>query len=142
MTSDAVRRRLTSGRVLVVEDDDDLRLAIRFSLEQMGWTVEAVSTGADGIAAALKTIPDVITLDIGLPDVDGREVLKHLKSDPETAWIPVVILSAGTGGPSAAALLDAGAQDYIAKPFSSDELGTRLGVARRVAAAHRLLVSQ
>ena len=141
MPSDTVSPRQTSGRVLVVEDDDDLRLAIRFSLEQLGWTVEAVSTGADGIAAALRDIPDVITLDIGLPDIDGREVLALLKSDAETAWIPVVILSAGTGGPSVTALLHAGAQDYIAKPFSSEELGTRLAVARRVAAAHRLLVT-
>ena len=141
MPSDGVPRRQASGRVLVVEDDDDLRLAIRFALEQLGWTVDAVPTGADGLASALRDMPDVITLDIGLPDIDGREVLSRLKSDTETAWIPVVILSAGTGGPSVATLLQAGAQDYIAKPFSADELGTRLAVARRVAAAHRLLVT-
>ena len=125
----------------MIEDDDDLRLAIRLALEQLGWTVEVSSTGADGIASAIENMPDVITLDIGMPDIDGREVLSRLKSNAETAWIPVVILSAGTGGPSAATLLDAGAQDCIAKPFSSAELGTRLGVARRVAATHRLLVS-
>ncbi len=141
MTFDVALRRDTSGRVLVVEDDDDLRVALRFSLEQLGWTVEAVSTGAAGIASALQDTPDVIVLNIELHDIDGREVLSRLKSDVETAWIPVVILSAETWGPTAVALLQAGAQDYIAKPFSSDELGTRLGVARHVAAAHRLLVA-
>jgi PAS domain S-box-containing protein len=140
MNVDAVPRADTSGRVLVIEEDDNLRLAIRFYLEQQGWTVEAVSTGTDGIDAALRNAPDVITLDIDLVDMDGREALACLKSDAGTSWIPVVILSAGPGGPGAAALLHAGAQDYMAKPFSSDELGTRLGVARRVAAAHRLAV--
>jgi DNA-binding response OmpR family regulator len=141
MTPDAVPLRQASGRVLVVEDDDDLRLAIRFALELLGWTVSEVSTGADAVIAALRDQPDVITLDIGLPDIDGHEVLLRLKSDPETAWMPVVVLSAGTGGASVANLLKAGAQEYIAKPFSLDELGTRLEVAWRVAAAHRLLVA-
>src|ERR1700722_2949918 len=141
MTFDVAPRRDSSGRVLVGEEDDDLRVAIRISLEQLGWTVEAVSTGAAGIASALKDTPDVIALDIGLSDIDGRDLFARLKSNVETAWIPVVILSGESGGTTAAALLRAGAQDYIAKPFSSEELGTRLGVARRVAAAHRLLVT-
>jgi len=128
-------------RVLLIEDDVDLRFSVRLSLEAVGWAVVEASTAATGVVSAQRDDPDVIVLDLGLPDGDGREVLARLKSRAETAWVPIVVLSGRAEASLVAALLRAGAEDYVVKPFSTDELEARLIAARRVSLEHRRLAS-
>jgi two-component system, sensor histidine kinase and response regulator len=130
---------LPQPRVLLVEDDDDLRFGMRLVLQTAGWDVAEASTGAEAIERAQRVDPDVILLDLGLPDGDGRGVLTKLKAVAETAWIPVVVLSAHAGSALVCELLRAGAQDYLLKPCSTDEIEARLVTARRVAVEHRRL---
>ena len=126
-------------RVLLVEDDADLRWTVRLALDAMGWIVAEASTAAEALVQARRDDPDVILLDLGLPDGDGRVVLTQLKETEETEWIPVVVLSARAGGSQVSDLLRSGAQDYLVKPCSMDELEARLVTARRVAVEHRRL---
>src|ERR1035437_8066 len=126
-------------RVLLVDDEVDLHLAIRLRLNASGWAVTEASSAAQAIVMAKQYPPDVIVLDLGLPDGDGHGVLAELKSSVDTGWIPVVILSARTEDSTVSSLLREGAQDYIFKPFSPDELEARLIAARRVAVEHRQL---
>src|ERR1035441_8693146 len=126
-------------RVLLVDDEVDLHLAIRLGLNASGWAVTEASSAAQAIVMAKQYQPDVIVLDLGLPDGDGHGVLAELKSSVDTGWIPVVVLSARTEDSTVSSLLREGAQDYIFKPFSPDELEARLIAARRVAVEHRQL---
>ena len=121
----------------MVDDNAQLQVAIRRALEAAGWAVTEASTGAEAIVLAQRVDPDVIVLDLGLPDEDGRQVLARLKSLAATAWIPVVVVSARAGRSEVDGLLRAGAQDYVVKPVRSDELEARLVAARRVALDHR-----
>ena len=130
---------LSQPKVLLIDDEADLRLAIRLELDAAGWAVTEAWTAAQAIAMAQQYQPDVIVLDLGLPDGDGHGVMAELKSSVETGWIPVVILSASTEASMVSSLLREGAQDYIFKPFSPDELEARLIAARRVAVEHRQL---
>ena len=123
-------------RVLLIDDDVDSRLATSLALGAGGWAVTESSTATEAVAMARLCQPDVIALDLGLPDGNGHGVLAELKSTDDTRWIPVVVLSAGTQG-SAANLLREGAQDYVQKPVSPDEFEARLAAARRVAVEHR-----
>ncbi len=118
-----------------------MRLTVRLSLGAMGWECVESSTAAEAVASARRDDPDVVLLDLGLPDGDGREVLRQLKATASTAWIPVVMLSARAEASHVCDLLRAGAQDYLVKPCSMDELEARLATARRVATAHRRLNS-
>src|SRR5664280_221070 len=124
-------------RVLLVDDEVDLHLAIRLRLNASGWAVTEASSAAQAIVMAKQYQPDVIVLDLGLPDGDGHGVLAELKSSVETGWIPVVILSERTEDSTVSSLLREGAQDYVFKPFLPDELEARLIAARRVAVEHR-----
>jgi two-component system sensor histidine kinase/response regulator len=123
--------------VLLVDDDSDLRAAVRVWLDGAGWTVTEASTGAEAIATAQGVQPDVIVLDLGLPPSDRRWVLAELKSSVATAWIPVVMVSDRREDSTVGDLLRAGAEDYIQKPISLNELEARLVAARRVAVEHR-----
>jgi two-component system sensor histidine kinase/response regulator len=125
--------------VLLVEDEPDTRLSIRLALGSMGWKISEASTGAEALVCAQRDDPDVVLLDLGLPDADGRDVLLQLKASHSAAWIPVVVLSARGDATQVSDLLRAGAQDYLVKPCSMDELEARLATARRVATAHRRL---
>ena len=125
--------------VLLVEDEPDTRLSVRLALGSMGWRISEASTGAEALTCAHRDDPDVVLLDLGLPDADGRDVLLKLKASPSAAWIPVVVLSARGDAAQVSDLLRAGAQDYLVKPCSMDELEARLATARRIATAHRQL---
>ncbi len=127
------------ARVLFVDDDADTRLSVRLALSAAGWEYLEAPTAAEAIERVERDDPDVILLDLGLPDEDGRDVLLQLKSDPSTAWIPVVVLSARAEPFQVADLLRSGAQDYLVKPCAMDELEARLATARRIATAHRCL---
>jgi PAS domain S-box-containing protein len=139
MPSEYVAAGRDQPRVLLIDDDVDLRLAVRSALDAAGWAVSEASNRAEAIAMVRQCQPQVIVLDLELPDEDGRAVLAELKGSVDTGWIPIVVLSGLTDGSTASTLLREGAQDYIQKPFSPDELEARLFAARRVTVQHRQL---
>ena len=115
-------------RVLVVDDDRALARALAINLKARGYDVEVATTGADALKAAAATPPDVVILDLGLPDLDGLDVLAGLRGWTST---PVLVLSARQDQAQKVAALDAGADDYVTKPFGMDELLARLRAALR-----------
>lgn len=114
--------------VLVIDDEVQIRRLLRVNLEANGYRVLESATGADGIIVAAQHRPDVVLLDLGLPDTDGVTVLKRLR---EWSRVPVVVLSVRDRDEDKIAALDNGADDYITKPFSTGELLARLRVAQR-----------
>jgi two-component system KDP operon response regulator KdpE len=120
--------------ILMVEDEAAIRRFLRVALEAQRFRVLEASTGSQGLALAAARAPDIILLDLGLPDMDGLQVLKRLR---EWTDVPVIILSARGRDDDKARGLDAGADDYLTKPFSVVELLARLRVALRHAAHRR-----
>jgi two-component system KDP operon response regulator KdpE len=114
--------------VLVVDDEAQIRRFLQISLEANDYVVHQAATGQEGLAQAAALRPDVIVLDLGLPDMDGLAVLQHLR---EWSHVPVIVLSVRNADTDKVALLDAGADDYLTKPFSLDELLARLRTAQR-----------
>lgn len=120
---------MSSGpRVLVIDDEPQIRRFLRISLEASGYEVHEVATGLEGINRAAQLRPDLIILDMGLPDIDGLEVLRRLR---EWTTTPTIILSVRDADDDKVAALDAGADDYLTKPFSLEELMARMRVAQR-----------
>ncbi|WP_406181203.1 response regulator [Streptomyces canus] len=115
-------------RVLVVEDDPQLVRALVINLQARRYGVEAAPDGATALRLAAARQPDVVLLDLGLPDMDGVDVIKGLRG-----WtrVPILVLSARQASDEKVAALDAGADDYVTKPFSMDELLARLRAAVR-----------
>jgi two-component system KDP operon response regulator KdpE len=118
----------TVARILLIDDDASLLRALRIGLGARGYDVVLAKTGADGITQASLTGPDVVVLDLGLPDLDGVEVCRRLRS-----WtrVPIIVLSAAGSEGRKVAALDSGADDYVTKPFGMAELEARLRVALR-----------
>lgn len=114
--------------VLIIDDEVQIRRLLRVALEANDYVVCEAEQGQHGLAEAATRRPDVIILDLGLPDLDGVEVLKRLREWSET---PVLILSVRDREEQKVAALDAGADDYVTKPFSTIELLARLRVAQR-----------
>ena len=128
-------------RVLLVEDDPRLRQPLTLTLQAKGYDVAAVGTGRDALAAVAGERPDLIVLDLGLPDMDGLQVLQHLRPG---LTVPILVLSARDSETEKVRLLDAGANDYVTKPFGMQELLARVRVALRQAgpdAAYRAVVT-
>lgn len=123
--------------VLVVEDEGDIAGLIRHALERSGDTaVEVVSSGDEALRAATEHPPDLILLDLNLPNIGGLEVCRLLRGRPATATVPIIILTARTSEGDRVTGLDAGADDYVIKPFSLRELSARVrAVLRRGRAA-------
>ena len=120
---------MTDGaQVLVVDDEAQIRRFLRISLEANGYRVDETNNGLEAIARAAQIRPDLIILDLGLPDMDGLEVLKRLREWTKT---PVIILSVRDANKDKISALDAGADDYLSKPFSVEELMARIRVAQR-----------
>ncbi|MFI9610458.1 response regulator [Streptomyces sp. NPDC052023] len=115
-------------RVLVVEDDPQLVRALVINMQARHYGVDAAPDGATALRLAAARQPDVVVLDLGLPDMDGVDVIKALRG-----WtrVPILVLSARRASDEKVAALDAGADDYITKPFSMDELLARLRAAVR-----------
>lgn len=113
---------------LVIDDEPQLRRLLRTALEGEGYRVDEAASGADGLRAAASRPPDVVLLDLGLPDFDGLQVLRRLR---EWCKAPVLVLSVREGQEDKVAALDAGADDYVTKPFDMVELFARLRAARR-----------
>jgi two-component system KDP operon response regulator KdpE len=115
-------------RVLVVEDDPRLVRALVLNLQARHYGVDAAPDGATALRLAAARQPDVVLLDLGLPDMDGVDVIKGLRG---WARVPILVLSARQGSDEKVAALDAGADDYVTKPFSMNELLARLRAAVR-----------
>jgi two-component system KDP operon response regulator KdpE len=134
--------------VLIVEDEPQIARALAINLKARGWQVVVAADGRGALEAAAVRRPDVVILDLGLPDIDGVEVIEGLRG-----WtrVPIIVLSARQDSADKVDALDAGADDYVTKPFGMDELLARLraavrramptdGVAEPVVTAGRLVV--
>src|SRR5256886_4990018 len=128
-----------STRVLVVEDDPDIAELVARYLEKAGYTTARVSSGRDALDAVRAKAPDLIVLDVMLPHVDGLEVCRLLRANDRTASIPIIMLTARADESERIVGLEIGADDYLAKPFSPNELVARVRAlvrrAQRIAPA-------
>ena len=113
---------------LVIDDEVQIRRLLRLTLEAHGYKVFEAATGKDGLLEAAQRRPEIVLLDLGLPDMDGVTILKRLR---EWSKVPVLVLSVRDRDEDKIAALDAGADDYVTKPFSTGELLARLRVAQR-----------
>lgn len=116
------------AQVLIVDDELQIRRFLRISLETTGYHVHETATGQEAILKTAQLRPDLVILDMGLPDMEGLEVLKRLREWTQT---PVIILSVRDSDHDKVAALDAGADDYLTKPFSLEELMARIRTAQR-----------
>ena len=116
------------ARILVVDDEEAIVRALAANLKARGYEVDLAATGEQGLDLAARRHPDAVILDLGLPGIDGQEVVRGLRG-----WtrVPIIILSARGEESEKVAALDAGADDYVAKPFGMDELMARLRAALR-----------
>ena len=117
--------------VVIIEDEARIRRFLRAALQGHGYRLFEAATGAEGLIEASSRQPEVVIIDLGLPDMDGLEVIRRLR---EWSSVPVLVLSARGGERDKVTALDAGADDYIEKPFGTDELLARIRVALRHAA--------
>ena len=115
--------------VLVAEDDEDILALVVFDLEDEGYEVVTTRNGEDAVALALERHPDLILLDVAMPGLDGYEVTRRLRADESTRGTPVVLLTARAQVKDVIEGFEAGANDYVTKPFRPDELRTRLHAA-------------
>lgn len=113
-------------RILVVEDDRDIADLVARYLGKAGFTVETVGSGREGLAALQAQPPDVLILDLMLPHVSGLDICRAARKDPKTAAIPIIMVTARAEESERIAGLELGADDYIAKPFSPNELVARV----------------
>jgi len=120
-----------AASVLLIEDEAEIRGVIRSTLTRHGYRLYEASTGREGMANAAARNPDVILLDLGLPDLDGLEVIRQVR---RWAAIPIIVLSARGQEQAKVNALDAGADDYVTKPFGINELLARMRVVLRHAA--------
>lgn len=119
----------TRPLVLVAEDEEDILDLVVFDLEDEGYEVLTARNGEEAIALALERHPDLILLDVAMPGLDGYEVTRRLRADESTRGTPVVLLTARAQVRDVIAGFEAGANDYVTKPFRPDELRTRLHAA-------------
>ena len=126
---------LSDCRVLVVDDEPQIQRFLHVALTAAGYDVVSAETGAQALRLAVTSAPDLIVLDLGLPDRDGKEVLREIRTFSQT---PVIILSARDRESEKIEALDLGADDYVEKPFGIGELTARLRAALR----HKASVAQ
>jgi two-component system KDP operon response regulator KdpE len=117
-----------NGTILLIEDEPQMRRFLRVTLQSYGYSLIEAATGQEGLTQAATRKPDVVLLDLGLPDIDGLEVLSKIREWSQT---PVIILSARGQEQDKIKALDAGADDYLTKPFGAGELLARIRVALR-----------
>jgi DNA-binding response OmpR family regulator len=116
----------TKATILVADDDPDIQSLVVLRLERSGYRVIRASDGEEALELALAEHPDLAVLDIMMPKLDGCEVTRSLRSNPETADMPVILLTARVQDGDVTRGLEAGATDYVEKPFSPQELGARV----------------
>jgi two-component system KDP operon response regulator KdpE len=115
-------------RILVVDDEPQILRALRTSLQAHGYEVSLAATGDEALTEASRTMPELVILDLGLPDMDGTDVIRELRSWSDA---PVIVLSVREAQTAKVAALDAGADDYVTKPFGLPELLARIRAASR-----------
>ena len=121
-------------QVLIIEDDARIRPLVMRALGDLGYAVSAASTGMQGLSMAVETRPDLVILDLGLPDVDGTQVLSMLRAVSD---VPVIVASARDDDPSLVSCLDAGADDYVVKPYTTTQLEARIRAVLRRSGSDR-----
>jgi two-component system KDP operon response regulator KdpE len=114
--------------VVLIEDEPQIRRFLRATLTSQGYRLFEATTGADGLVEVGSRLPDVVVVDLGLPDMDGLQVIRRLR---EWSAVPIIVLSALGQEQDKVAALDAGADDYVSKPFGAGELLARIRVALR-----------
>jgi DNA-binding response OmpR family regulator len=112
--------------ILAADDDEDILEMVAFRLERSGYTVVRAHDGAEALAAARETLPDLIVLDVMMPKLDGYEVTRALRAQESTSRIPIILLTARVQDADVQKGFDAGADDYVRKPFSPQELRSRV----------------
>ncbi len=118
------------ANVLIIEDDATIRTAVIRALTARGHSTMSSPTALDGLQSIVAQPPDVVLLDLGLPDLDGQALLAMIRA---VSTVPVIVVSARDDGPQIIAALDAGADDYLVKPYASDQLDARIrALLRRV----------
>ncbi len=125
-SADAVRET-----ILVIEDEEDLREVVTYNLKREGYRVVATGSGLEGLKKACDEAPDLVLLDLMLPDLDGLEICRRLRLDPLTARLPVIMVTAKGEESDVVLGLGIGADDYVAKPFSPRELVARVKAVLR-----------
>lgn len=126
------------AKILLVEDEDDLRQVVSFNLENAGHEVLTAGTGGDGLRQVQRHAPDLVLLDVMLPDVTGLDVCRQIKASPETKNTAVVMLTARTEEIDRVVGFELGADDYVVKPFSVRELTLRINAILRRSLAPRV----
>ncbi|MFF6984446.1 response regulator transcription factor [Streptomyces sp. NPDC008343] len=114
--------------VLIIEDDNDIRQALSCALERLQHAVTTVARGSDGLIAAMGEAPDIVTLDLGLPDMDGMQVLKMLRAAVD---VPIIVATARDSEEQVVRALELGADDYMVKPFSAEHMHARITAVLR-----------
>lgn len=122
---------MAKGRILVIDDEEDLIELVRYNLEQEGFQVKSASDGESGLTVARKELPDLILIDLMLPGMDGLELCRSLRAENRTASIPVIMLTAKSAESDRIVGLELGADDYVVKPFSPRELTARVKAVLR-----------
>jgi DNA-binding response OmpR family regulator len=117
--------------VLVADDEEDIRILVSFRLDRAGWEVVTASDGQEALDLILDRRPDIAVLDVRMPKLTGIEVLEQVRADSTVGATPVILLSAGVQEDSIAKGLEAGANEYMKKPFSPDELAARVEAVAR-----------
>jgi two-component system alkaline phosphatase synthesis response regulator PhoP len=122
---------MPASRITLIEDEEDIRHLVLYNLQKDGYKAYGFESGEEGLAEIRKKHPDLVLLDLMLPGIDGMEVCRRLKQDPETRDIPVIIISAKGDESDIVAGLELGADDYLAKPFSPKILLARIRTVLR-----------
>jgi DNA-binding response OmpR family regulator len=130
-----------AGRILVVDDVPRNVRLLAAVLTGAGYEVVSAGSGSEALAAVAKDAPDLVLLDIRMPDIDGYEVCRRLRADPAAAFLPIVMVTSAEGEERVAAL-EAGADDFVAKPFNNDELLARVRSLIRIKQYHDTILSQ
>lgn len=112
-----------SGSILIVDDEPQIRKFLRIALEASGFEVVEAANGAEGVGRCATSAPSLVILDLGLPDIDGKDVVRRIR---EWSEVPILVLSVRQSEAEKVALLDAGANDYVVKPFGIQELLARI----------------
>lgn len=148
MLVDTARREPMGPRVAVIEDDAAVRRVLTRILEDAGYGVVSIADGETGLRTVSEHQPDLLILDLSLPRIDGLEICRRLRADPLTLTLPIIVLTAHTATSDMVAALDAGADDFVSKPFQQVELLARLRsayrtreVIRRMEQAHDIVVA-
>ena len=118
-------------RILVIDDEPDLLELVRINLRQAGYEVETAETGRDALELLRRSAPDLVVLDLMLPDVSGTEICRRMRTDPELADLPIIMLTAKADEVDRVVGLELGADDYVTKPFSPRELTLRVRAVLR-----------